>query len=484
VGNFKQLGLDSEVRILDRQTFEKLKAAHERGEVHTSKDVLILMTKNEDGTFDKLIIYKDGMWTPDPVKVAERQLTGTAQDIEAAVKKAIDNATGDNSFAPIAVDQQYQALNNFEKAMWVIKAGKTFLDDLRIKEPYWDSALSDDNPLPFQVPDALAGGGNVAIDETKDISEMVVFGLSMFDPKTRQELVEGLRGVTAEQIVEALAAMVPDRAEEYTTASEEQVTYMATEDGIKIVMTVFAAKKLAAQLPKILKYIKNFAKVKFNRVIVDPSNTKTLQGDIGESDELADAFKDKPEEMSNNWEAVKDMEADTPLDPSVRRHPDAIKDPAATQNAIQILAGNKRPLTWDQIKALWKRGNDFNKKGRTKYGDNRSEIVLQKVGNNKAGKRVDAYIPGERIISRKACNVDEITESTWRSYCSELVNKYKVGTPLNSSKMPDEGPLNGRYTLEIPMSNMTGKKNMERFREIAAGYGEEGNKIEIIFLEE
>jgi hypothetical protein len=80
--------------------------------------------------------------------------------------------------------------------------------------------------------------------------------------------------------------------------------------------------------------------------------------------------------------------------------------------------------------ALFKRGQDFDKKGRIKYSDKNVEIVL--VG----GKRLDTYIPPigntkRKIISRKATDIDKLSETTWHKYCDELVTKYKVGSELN-----------------------------------------------------
>ena len=175
----------------------------------------------------------------------------------------------------------------------------------------------------------------------------------------------------------------------------------------------------------------------------------------------------------------------------IRKNPDALKqvDDAikegldatdAIEDAVQTLKKSKP--TWEEVKVLFKRGNDFNKKGRIKYGDRQSEIVLHGV-DKKAGKRLDAYVPGDKIISRKATDIDNITEQTWRNYCNELVTKYKVGTPLNSTKMPGEPPLSGKYCLEIPASNQTAKK-LESFKKIAKEYGKENGGIEIIFLTE
>jgi hypothetical protein len=143
----------------------------------------------------------------------------------------------------------------------------------------------------------------------------------------------------------------------------------------------------------------------------------------------------------------------------------------AIEKAIRL----KRQLTWPEVQALFKRGNDFNKKGLAEYSNSKCEIVL---GN---GKRLDTYIPGKKIISRKATNIDMIEESTWRNYCKELVTKYKKGTPVKSSKMPGEPPLSGDYYIEIPNSNLNATK-LNAFRAIAQSA--EFNIKDIIFLSE
>ncbi len=72
------------------------------------------------------------------------------------------------------------------------------------------------------------------------------------------------------------------------------------------------------------------------------------------------------------------------------------------QEIADLSAKKGRKLTWPEVKALFKRGNDFNIKGRLKYGDDNVEIVLAD------GKRLDTYIDGERILSRKATDIDNI----------------------------------------------------------------------------
>ncbi|MFN8320973.1 MAG: Hint domain-containing protein [Saprospiraceae bacterium] len=150
---------------------------------------------------------------------------------------------------------------------------------------------------------------------------------------------------------------------------------------------------------------------------------------------------------------------------------DEVKDEVGAEVREQALKKGRK-LTWPEVLAFFKRGNLFNKKGVAKYTNSKCEIHL---GN---GKRLDTYIPGEKIISRKATDLDQIEESTWRNYCNELITKYKRGTPVKSSKMPGEPPLSGNYFIEVPASNQSAQK-LATFRAIAQrDYGIE----DIIFL--
>ena len=85
---------------------------------------------------------------------------------------------------------------------------------------------------------------------------------------------------------------------------------------------------------------------------------------------------------------------------------------------------------------------------------------------------LDSYDPeaGE-IISRKATDLDQITEKTFREYLSEFSRKYSRGTVIRSNAYPelDGQQLDGQYILEIPASNAN-LDNIEHYKEIAAEY--------------
>lgn len=141
----------------------------------------------------------------------------------------------------------------------------------------------------------------------------------------------------------------------------------------------------------------------------------------------------------------------------------------ALADAAEVV-GKTKP-TWPELMALFKRGNDFNEKARDLYEYN--EIVL------KNGKRLDSYIPGEAIISRKATTLSEIKLSTFEGYLKELTTKYKKGEELNSSKLPKGETLDGAYKLEIPSSNKDFYESSAAMKELAEKYN-----VEVIFLDE
>jgi len=138
---------------------------------------------------------------------------------------------------------------------------------------------------------------------------------------------------------------------------------------------------------------------------------------------------------------------------------------------------------------LFKRGNDFNAKGRAKYGDDFVEVVLKGV-DGRAGKRLDTYLPPSngnpgQIISRKATTLSEIQPSTFRNYLNELITKYPKGAELNSSKFTPGTILEGDYKLEIPRSNQSFFEASTEFRNILNDFNKsKGVSIEIIYLVE
>lgn len=136
-------------------------------------------------------------------------------------------------------------------------------------------------------------------------------------------------------------------------------------------------------------------------------------------------------------------------------------------------------IDWKEASDHWKnnspmaRGNQFNKIAEKIYPFN--EVNLAN------GKRLDSYIPDEKIISRKATDLSDIEFNTFDKYLSEMIQKYAPGTIIRSNKYDciDGQKLSGQMCLEIPAVN----KDFDQIDEYMT-YAKEKYDIEIIFLEE
>jgi len=225
-------------------------------------------------------------------------------------------------------------------------------------------------------------------------------------------------------------------------------------------------------------------------VNIAPSNAKKLAKDLEDAG-LASYLYGSPKSVKAWERALLDD-----LDVAIRTNPDALQninnaldEGLDAIDAVDDAAEALNTNNWQSIKTLFKRGNDFNRKGRIHYGDNRVEIVLKGV-NGKTGKRLDTYIPPSngspgRIISRKGTTLSEIQPNTFKNYLNELITKYPKGAELNSSKFPPGTILDGDYKLEIPESNRLFFESSEVFQNVLSNFNTtKGVNIEIIYLVE
>lgn len=129
-------------------------------------------------------------------------------------------------------------------------------------------------------------------------------------------------------------------------------------------------------------------------------------------------------------------------------------------------------LTWTEVKALFKRGNDFNKKAEDIYEFN--EVALA------TGKRLDTYIPNIAIISRKATTLSNIKQTTFKNYLKELITKYPKNSPINAPKFGNTFTgqvLKGDYFLEIPLSNKAFFENSTIFQSVLNNFNSTNNVV-------
>lgn len=220
--------------------------------------------------------------------------------------------------------------------------------------------------------------------------------------------------------------------------------------------------------------------------VKDADTEKLLEEFIKDMDgeeALAQVLRKEDGSSLRAWKSL----VDEGVDSSIRKNIDALSDPDSVIDAIQTSQKNKPK--WPEIQALWKRGNDFNAKGRIKYGDGFVEVVLKGV-DGKAGKRLDTYLPPSdgkpgQIISRKATTLSNIQPNTFKNYLYELITKYPKGAELNSSKFPPGTKLDGDYKLEIPEANKSFFESSDEFKKVLSKFNADNNvDIEIIYLAE
>lgn len=152
------------------------------------------------------------------------------------------------------------------------------------------------------------------------------------------------------------------------------------------------------------------------------------------------------------------------------------------QNLIQaasIKKGGK--LTWPELQALFKRGNDFNAKC-NRYWFNRGGISEVNLIDK---KRLDTYLPpingnAGMIISRKATTLSDIQLTTFENYLKEIEAKYFTGKGISSSKTNLQN-LEGDYYLEIPESNRIFYESNLEMQRLAAPGGATKNGVKIIY---
>lgn len=124
----------------------------------------------------------------------------------------------------------------------------------------------------------------------------------------------------------------------------------------------------------------------------------------------------------------------------------------ATKSARKATRGARREVP-KEVRDKWNRGHAFNKEREPHYREKGggNEITLEN------GKRVDSYVPGKEIVSRKHTQLGEVKEETGIGYVRELDNKYSPGevvkdTPHAREQIPDAAgkPLRGDKILEVP----------------------------------
>ncbi|MCP2163569.1 hypothetical protein [Goodfellowiella coeruleoviolacea] len=106
-------------------------------------------------------------------------------------------------------------------------------------------------------------------------------------------------------------------------------------------------------------------------------------------------------------------------------------------------------------------GNEFNRRREPYYEEQggANEVHVEPKSERGQYPRVDSYVPGEEIVSRKHTQLADVQEKTAFAYLRELANTYGPGTivadtPTNRRDLGDDAigqPMDGDMVLEVPV---------------------------------
>lgn len=372
--------LKGSVQVLDDQQYAALVQLAQEGKLKpkTGDDVMLLLTKGQDGAMQKTFVYRDNLFVLKNQAVADngaviqiKNAPGAMIEVEASRDKAIDNAIKDNTLVGIQVDQKFEHLNVWEKGMWVIKTTKTLLDDVKIKDDYWHNGKNT-NTLPFYIPDPLAGGGNAVLEEAKNIPDMAAMVLSMFDPEVRRSLLEAMAGMSWAQVGNILKDMLNDATAYYTSGDDEKITYQGTKDASVVIIAVATGGgNLVKKVKELIPTTKTLSRLNWKSFNLPKDKAKKLAGHVTENPALEQALIDNPQ-FVDVWKRMDDAGLDVlgknPIE--LKKFDDLVKSNNLGLDADKLSDLLKAPkgkgLAWDapdKVLDAVKRASDANING-------------------------------------------------------------------------------------------------------------------------
>jgi hypothetical protein len=510
-------------------------------EFHIKK--VITFKKNLDGTTDLRVKlrFRPGALTASPIyfpdAMTETEIIVKEMELTEAIKNNLSEVLDQqNSLTKAVLDNKgnptYDVngepemeiktaddkdLSLFQKiggyATYTLKA----MSEAKTPESIYDDRGTEKKTAydlsPINTPPLVGGSIDGLVDIVKSPIDMANTMMDLFKPDVAQSMLKELKGLVSLEGVKKIAS---GAAEGFMTTLDKINSDDPVEAGYEqgkqsvAILEIFAGGGLTSAIKKIGKGAREmltkhtnglwekFGKFgknkkpdgKFDKGKHDLNTVqlKKLDDDLAGNQALKDDMDGNPD-LVDSWKKLDDLGEAGEL---VRKNPEALKklDNAikegldatdAIEDAIQTL-GKSKP-TWPEIQALFKRGNDFNRKVRSQVPNPYQyyEVTVEKTLSNGNVKRyrLDSYNPGSDIVSRKATDFNNIQTTTFQKYISELKNKYQTGLKIVKPGTPINGQtLQGAYKLEVPKSNLTSSK-LTDFQQIASDNG-----VEIIFIDE
>jgi TANFOR domain-containing protein len=424
----------------------------------------------EDGTFEedyaiRGCIGEDGRWKYkfkfkkiDPA-TAHDLIRPKLDEVVKAIEEEVDAEIKEHNLAnPDATTPEVKELpedgsyrfkkdrmNIFKAGGFLLDVGKEVINEGRMPERIWDSGKRTDDTdpetkekyknTPVHLPPVLGGGTNQVIEEVTEVVQLLKVGYEFVRKpgETFKGIWNGIKTLTPAKVRKIIKEQAG--VEEYEKGGDRAL-HQGGKHGVKIAMIVVTGIKT---LTKGKEIVENATEVDNLSRIVDDFSDLEKKGFDGLDKDLSD-------------QVMKSANAKEFAEEAVQQGVTEASDLAFTKG---------RKLTWEELKARFKRGNDFNKKGRDNNWYTHHEVVVEhptlKYADGSPRRfRLDSYNTNDVIVSRKATDLSQIQKSTFEGYIQELKTKYPVGSKIVNQDRPGIGQtLQGQLVLEIPASNQS-----------------------------
>ncbi|CAN1575554.1 hypothetical protein MCERE19_03777 [Spirosomataceae bacterium] len=196
-----------------------------------------------DGTnWDITHDFKDGALQIPTSSDPEKPYTGTIEQVKAKSDAAVEKVkkNGIPTYTGSDGELVYQGMGIVEAVIEVKNATLDLCNNAKVPEKYWD-----ETPSKIKAP-TLSGVGDGAINEIKDIPELVVFGLQIAtEPEVAKGIWVSIKGLTPTKVKKMLLGAAAEKLGKYT-GPVNTMKHEVGKDGVTIAMMFFTggAKKI------------------------------------------------------------------------------------------------------------------------------------------------------------------------------------------------------------------------------------------------
>ena len=424
VGNTKKIDESNKLKPVD------IKNITSGGEV---------FSQTIDGKYS-ISITQEGEKYTTVFKLLGKSANGTIQGQKDAIEQEVQNDINEKlnelglegkTSDEINDDGFYVARMNGKQ--WIetlVNLGTAVWEEATLPKDYWNQEEANYQNSTVKTPALFAGVSDGVIDQITTYPQLIKLGYNVATKaEVRRGLWNAVKNISVESIKNAAIDFYEQKKNNYTSNKSYIVDHTVAKDATELASIFIGSTGLKGAAKDVDDGVERTGKEILSEV--DDALVKGVEG----ADGLA---KKSLKEAIDNGTFERDLVE------------------GLTSEVNDVAANKGRKLSWDEVQKFFKRGNDFNAKASKDYPYN--EVTLAN------GKRLDSYIEGEKIVSRKATTLSEIKPETFEEYLKELKSKYPIGEPISAPKYGTSlkgKVLEGQQVLEIPESNMSFHKIQE-----------------------